>query len=82
MGANNYEWKVRNAIGEMNQKRQRRFVGPMKIIEDEQQRSNLRSARGGVGNALEHMAASLLQGQVDRLRNIRENSSETRSNLG
>src|SRR6266851_3438407 len=66
----------------MNQKCQRGFVGPMKVLKYVQLRTCLSRAPRRVGNTLEKIAALLRQRQFQWLRNIRKNSPEAWSDLG
>src|SRR5258708_35422801 len=60
----------------MNQKRQRRFVGPMKVLNYVQLRTCLSRTPDRVGNALEKMTSLLHRRQFHWLLNIRKNSPE------
>src|SRR5882757_8062541 len=59
IGPDDYDWELSYPIGQMNQKRQRGFVGPMKVLNDIHLWPCLSSAGHGVGNALEKIAALL-----------------------
>src|SRR5260370_27567265 len=65
----------------MNQKCQRGFVGPMKVLKYVQLRMFFTRAPRRVGNTLEKIAALLRQRQFQWLRNIRKNSPEGWSDL-
>src|SRR5260370_29940556 len=65
----------------MDQQRQRGFIGPMKVYNDEEIRTCTSRIRQRLGKALEEIAALLRGRQLQRLRNIREHSSNAWSNL-
>src|SRR5579862_2682888 len=73
--------QLRDSIGQMNQKRERRFVSPLKILEDSQLRSALRPACQRLREALEKIAALLRGRQFHWLRNIRKNPPKARRHL-
>src|ERR1700693_4490629 len=66
----------------MDQKRQRRLIGPLKVIQDEQVRTRLGRAPQRLGNALKKIAALLRRWQYHGWRNIRKYSSQAGCDLG
>src|SRR6202030_2612731 len=70
------------AISQMNQERERGFVGPMKSVEYVQVRTCSSRAPQRLSNALDKIAALLRCWQFHWLWNIREHSSKPWSDLG
>src|ERR1700731_2625495 len=65
----------------MNQKSQRRFVGPVKVLNDVEIRAGSRGAADRFREALEEIAALLHRRQIQWLRNIGKDSSKPRREL-
>ena len=81
IGANDYDRELTDAIGEMNQKSQGRFVRPVKVLEDINVRTCSRRVRQPFRNALEQIAAFMRRRQFHWRLNIRKNSPNAGSHL-
>src|SRR5258708_3542040 len=66
----------------MNQKRQRGFIGPMKVLEYQHIRTCAGRIRQSLRNALEKIAAFLRRRQFQWLRNIGKGASKAWRDLG
>src|ERR1700683_4340386 len=82
IGADDDNWKLADAVRQMNQKREGRFVGPVKIFEDPYLRTGSSRTGQRFRNALEQIAAPLRRRQIQWLRYIWKDAAQAWRDLG
>ena len=79
VGAEDQDRQLGQPVGHVLEQQQRRLIGPVKVVEDDQQRSDLCRPRQEVADRVEQVAPFLLRRQVHRRWDVVEGAPELRA---